>query len=692
MPDTILRLDGENVVKIADMGRKYRDVGISDCSDCPLCRALVEYYTDSEGPDYDKLREHGSDILCAALLVPKDRPTYLPTNSAAHNLAVLVLLPKGADERPSWNRIQWKLAYSGYLVCQRHGYGTQPLKMQPRTQPHVNMNIIGPWLDHCHQLHKKCAKPEPPPFSLTLIDCQTWRLINSEPSVSYIALSYVWGGLAVEPPRDDKLPAGIPAVIRDAIDMTRVLGYRYLWVDAYCINQEDSILKHAQIQLMGSIYRGAEVTLVDAAGPDSAFGLAGSVQTPRVLPRQEILSVGGYKIAPHPRDVVADIMFSPWSQRAWTYQEGLLSRRLIVFYRDQAYFECTRHCGSESLGSCDDNHDVGGFFVKQRELHNGPFIRSIERSKDSATFEKQFDNYMDRVLYYSSRSLTYDEDSLNAFSAIINEYKDMELHVKNGLVGRFSVLTGIPFLSANTGYDDTGLCRHLIFGLLWYHNTFTRRRHGLPSWSWAGWEGGVQSLDYSLMRDHYGRDFMWYEPLFENVQAEETSYGADGAISINRASIFKEHNLQTPQILMFDAIALPPSSITLELEDGVAQWYIYQRPAIAVISRKIPLFPTALLRGFMEEGCYRVLLMAHGYPRSPKSYCEELAHEFLLLVVRKMTSTEGCCYYERVGIFMADNCNGKWALSVSQGDGPLSFWKVVEELRRTCAMETWALL
>jgi len=41
-------------------------------------------------------------------------------------------------------------------------------------------------------------------------------------------------------------------------------------------------------------------------------------------------------------DVIRD---SPWNQRAWTYQEGVLSPRCLYFAEGEVYFECNLvHC------------------------------------------------------------------------------------------------------------------------------------------------------------------------------------------------------------------------------------------------------------------------------------------------------------------------------------------------------------
>ncbi|KAL7896612.1 heterokaryon incompatibility protein domain-containing protein [Trichoderma sp. SZMC 28014] len=100
---------------------------------------------------------------------------------------------------------------------------------------------------------------------------------------SYVALSYVWGSFAA---RDQyslewasgsifSLPCVLPAVILDAIAVTKSLGFRYLWVDKFCIDHSDNDMKHRQIIQMDSVYENAELTNVAAAGVDETHGLLG---------------------------------------------------------------------------------------------------------------------------------------------------------------------------------------------------------------------------------------------------------------------------------------------------------------------------------------------------------------------------------------------------------------------------------
>lgn len=53
--------------------------------------------------------------------------------------------------------------------------------------------------------------------------------------------------------------------------------YRYLWVDRYCIDQDDVAEKKEQIAQMDRIYRGAELTII-AAGTTMDWGASDMIR------------------------------------------------------------------------------------------------------------------------------------------------------------------------------------------------------------------------------------------------------------------------------------------------------------------------------------------------------------------------------------------------------------------------------
>jgi hypothetical protein len=61
---------------------------------------------------------------------------------------------------------------------------------------------------------------------------------------------------------------------------TKLMGVRYLWIDCYCIVQDDDQEKHNQLWAMGSIYYNAHFTIIAAEG-DITHGLRGFNDSPQ---------------------------------------------------------------------------------------------------------------------------------------------------------------------------------------------------------------------------------------------------------------------------------------------------------------------------------------------------------------------------------------------------------------------------
>lgn len=79
---------------------------------------------------------------------------------------------------------------------------------------------------------------------------------------------------------------------------------------------------------MDRIYQQAELTLV-AAVPDYD-GLPGIHEWSRKRTKQPQIILGDMQLVSSLTDPVKLITESPWHQRGWTFQEGILSRRLLV--------------------------------------------------------------------------------------------------------------------------------------------------------------------------------------------------------------------------------------------------------------------------------------------------------------------------------------------------------------------------
>lgn len=136
--------------------------------------------------------------------------------------------------------------------------------------------------------------------------------------------------------------AAIPETVLDAIRVTISMGYQYLWVDAFCIVQDSGPSKIAELGRMASIYSGAVCTICVMSAKAATEGFlrqaySGCIEDQLIhtwhvdigdATSQEVAAV---------LEIRSDFSYqaiwdSPILERAWTFQEALLSPRLVMFF------------------------------------------------------------------------------------------------------------------------------------------------------------------------------------------------------------------------------------------------------------------------------------------------------------------------------------------------------------------------
>ncbi|KAL7620731.1 hypothetical protein AAE478_009729 [Parahypoxylon ruwenzoriense] len=165
------------------------------------------------------------------------------------------------------------------------------------SDPPTYVSQILYWLRCCDKYHEAtCVPPEIPhlpPDQVPdwVIDTLQQCIVAGRSAHRYVALSYVWpesnnasdtlqlghATLArLQTPgclSSHQASSALPKVIRDAMELTRHIRERYLWVDRLCIMQNDAATP-SQIERMDVIYSGAYLTIIAAASlglyPDSS--------------------------------------------------------------------------------------------------------------------------------------------------------------------------------------------------------------------------------------------------------------------------------------------------------------------------------------------------------------------------------------------------------------------------------------
>lgn len=366
----------------------------------------------------------------------------------------------------------------------------------------MNYEQVKQWLSRCASDHGPDCNTLQTPTSITLppsfrlVDTTEWCVVTMPDPDEYVALSYVWSRASnsaekqkLQLQRDNiqemQRPGGLkreelPEVIVDAIMLCAALGKRYLWIDRLCIVQDDVESKPEQLNAMGVIYHRADLTII-ALGDGPTRGLPGVASRPRPNSYENhswdllatVWNPMGEARMPWFEEAVQQ---SNWNNRAWTFQERFLSRRRLFFDEGQVYGNCCKERWSDNTDGYQEEDWLKSDWCDNKGLSD----TLVDGKQDSLAV------YTGPLQQYTPRSLTYQEDILDAF------------------VGVGSIL--------NSRLKTSMLCGHpekfFLESLIWIPgDDGGKRRHvpDIPSWSWASWEDGVEwtTKDWVLGVDTY---------------------------------------------------------------------------------------------------------------------------------------------------------------------------------------------
>ncbi|KAI8954369.1 HET-domain-containing protein [Xylaria longipes] len=373
------------------------------------------------------------------------------------------------------------------------------------------------WVHECIHRHRGCQSivsgtPECGSLHATTRFIDVWqrRLVQldeifSAVPLEYVAISYVWGrdyqlrtlsgNLAAFRKRLPKNDAGpgerIPQTIEDAMLVTQSLGYRFLWVDALCIVQDSEQDLSLQLAQMDAIYGLAVISIAARGSCSSDSGLLG-ISAPRgcvsgqsdaeVMVNDEV-SVGVWDLVNGNEEFeertgkLADKQYYIW--RGWTFQEQILSTRIIEFNLHSMVFWCGKNESCQERGypkfATTDMHNPHHFrhSVRKYQRHEKlfPDCKSLEDVVDDDWLLSRWNTIR---ATHSKRSLTYYVDRRRAIG---------------GTAAAMNEIIG--------GIDKDGVVRRKIHAeLVWYLDLKEEETEALkpfaekvpeglfPSWSW----------------------------------------------------------------------------------------------------------------------------------------------------------------------------------------------------------------
>jgi hypothetical protein len=299
----------------------------------------------------------------------------------------------------------------------------------------------------------------------------------------YFALSYCWG--KKDFPRltqstmslfqEEINPESLPATLGQAIQITRLLGYSYLWIDALCIIQDSKDDWLAESVKMGSIYRKAVLTIAALGAIDAFQGLF-TVRNPlcyqdlRLSKSDFIFSHRAGNVDPgFKREFeVLGPAASPLQTRAWCVQEHALAPRTLFFGSSGVFWQCLECEADEGYprGTKSEHPNIKAHISTC--LSSGDFdLRKVWRA------------ILDR---YSGCKLTYASDKLVAIY---------------GIAQLLSKASGVEFVA---GLWEKYLHRDLLWHSQKTHwtdqTTLQRLSNGCPTFSWTSVAQPVNFFKY----------------------------------------------------------------------------------------------------------------------------------------------------------------------------------------------------
>ncbi|KAI0870372.1 heterokaryon incompatibility protein-domain-containing protein [Hypoxylon argillaceum] len=427
-------------------------------------------------------------------------------------------------------------------------------------------------LEECLSSHQSCtplsSPPNLPKRILKIQNGGTWpppshekvlRLCEDEVDrAHYVALSHCWGNY--QPLRAllstrQSLKEGIPfsqlsAVFQDAIQVCLHMKIDYLWIDSLCIIQNDEKDWEKESAKMCDYYENAIFTISASSSRDGSvpflrqrsevwrpqyFQYIESSGRPINVISQRIALTGGYLSTTRQAIEDGDVL----ATRAWTFQEGLLSKRVLYYTGAKLFWACRSS--------------------KMEEDKRQPSINSADQlcSRELSSLGKDANKlWRSLISQFSSRDLTYPTDCLPALSGVATKFeRQLNWEYVAGLWKEDLPLSLTWAVSRRK--DDPTPPRSM-------HSEYIA-----PSWSWAS---VGQSIYFPGILDYYNSErFM----TVEEVHCKPAGLNALGRVAsgqlVLRGIIFEislsQQHLSRPVLTPGFQLGNSPDLLTQFMED-----------------------------------------------------------------------------------------------------------------------------
>ncbi|KAI0188906.1 hypothetical protein EV127DRAFT_482145 [Xylaria flabelliformis] len=381
------------------------------------------------------------------------------------------------------------------------------------TSSRSSFQVAKAWLHDCITCHEVCSQSHAPtvlPTRVVDVGDATHDpfLFESKGAYhTYCALSYCWGTSSDKHKTTSKNlqryytaipPHELPRTILDAIHVARGMGFKYLWIDALCIIQDDHDDWLREAVKMTQVYANAALTITTSVGSGSDDGLFrphpdgffNPQQLYLRLPKRDLIReilpardtdlsvvrparpLSYLALYPDANFPFMGVMGSPIDTRAWTMQEQILSKRVLYYGNGVVLWECldattSEHDPDGRRGAIQfpDNMKAKTYF----HSHMKPKVQKKTLSTNSVEAldtDEHFAAYCRLLGGYGNRLVTNPSDRITAIL---------------GLGQIMQKVSGNEFIGGIWKGD------YALASLVWFVEMPSpkERTRKFPTWSWA---------------------------------------------------------------------------------------------------------------------------------------------------------------------------------------------------------------
>ncbi|KAL6405969.1 heterokaryon incompatibility protein [Ilyonectria robusta] len=357
---------------------------------------------------------------------------------------------------------------------------------------YVVMTAARSWLEDCSTWHSACrklcgdflAQRAELPRRVLELDARDGhvRIYESKPDEMgvYATLSYVWGvenqpvtatKQVVEKARLDKdggpwiAESSLPQALQDAVELTRHLNLKFLWIDVLCIIQDDPADHIQEMAKLLGIYKNAAICIRPAniGNIHQSFLRNKGPYSPSPVCSVHITGLGRQdvtlKFTIKENDGESDMKRynGPLRRRSWTKAESFVSSRRITI---TPHNEMTYHCPAWAQGTT-----LNESFNKHHYYESGR-LSTVMQCSELSEPNWRVENWCHLVSDVCVGEISKPEDRIEMLNSIAQDpvWEDQYMY---------------------------GLWRKKARELLtWrldgpYNQLPTRRLNQAPTWSWA---------------------------------------------------------------------------------------------------------------------------------------------------------------------------------------------------------------